>query len=324
MLSGPRGVWADTVGNIYIADTTDNKIRVVSSTGTIQTFAGTGAATSSGDNGLAINATIDNPQGVLVDANDNVYIADTKSVRVVCVTCEPGSALYQLLNKVGFASPQNGYIYTVAGGGSAAYSGPVLANAISMSPQKLAMDNGGNLYISDGNGVVWFVDSRTAFVRAIAGNSTTNCSTATDGFGDGCPATQAIIGDGGNGIGVGTDTLGNIYVSDTLNARIRKVSTNLQSPTAAIAATMTQPIQIHFIAGDGPAVSNALVFNSNEWQLGAPACITNADTNRLPGQFELYSGCSRSTIGAAGGKQCYGECGVSGSYRHRTGRGRYA
>jgi streptogramin lyase len=278
MLSGPRGVWADTVGNIYIADTTDNKIRVVSSTGTIQTFAGTGAATSSGDNGLAINATIDNPQGVLVDANDNVYIADTKSVRVVCVTCEPGSALYQLLNKVGFASPQNGYIYTVAGGGSAAYSGPVLANAISMSPQKLAMDNGGNLYISDGNGVVWFVDSRTAFVRAIAGNSTTNCSTATDGFGDGCPATQAIIGDGGNGIGVGTDTLGNIYVSDTLNARIRKVSTNLQSPAAAIAATMTQPIQIHFIAGDGPAVSNALVFNSSEWQLGAPACITNADT----------------------------------------------
>jgi sugar lactone lactonase YvrE len=278
MLNGPRGVWADSVGNIYIADTTDNKIRVVSSTGVIQTFVGTGTATSTGDNGLAVDATIDNPQGVLVDANDNVYIADTKSVRVVCVTCEPGSALYQLLGKVGFASPQNGYIYTVAGGGSSAYTGPVLATSISMSPQKLAVDNGGNLYISDGSGAIWFVDSRTAFIRAIAGNSTTACSTATNSIGDGCPATQAIIGDGGNGIGVGTDTLGNIYISDTLNARIRKVSTNLVSPATATGSTATQPVLVHYIAGDGPAATNALAFTSSEWKLGSPACTTNADT----------------------------------------------
>ena len=277
-LNQPRSAWADTVGNVYIADTADNKIRVVDSTGNIQTVAGTGVASSTGDNGLATGATINNPQGVLTDVNDNVYIADSSRIRVICVTCEPGSGLYQLLKQVGIASPQNGFIYTLAGGGSTAYAGPALANTITMSPQKLAIDNSSNLYISDGNGVVWFVDSRTGFIRPIAGDTTANCSTATDSFGDGCPATQAIIGDGGNGIGVGTDTYGNIYISDTLNARIRKVSTGLQSPATATAVTTTQPIQIHYIAGDSPAVTNALAYTSSEWQLNTPTCTTNIDT----------------------------------------------
>ncbi|HEY4838580.1 MAG TPA: Ig-like domain repeat protein, partial [Candidatus Acidoferrales bacterium] len=96
--------------------------------------------------------------------------------------------------------------------------------------------------------------------------------------GDGCPATQAVIGDGGNGIGVGTDTLGNIYISDTLNSRIRKVTTNLNSPATATAATAMQTILIHFIAGDAPATTNALAISGTEWQLGAPNCTTNADT----------------------------------------------
>jgi len=276
-LNQPRSAWADTVGNVYIADTADNKIRVIDSTGNIQTVAGTGVASSTGDNGLATAATINNPQGVLTDINDNVYIADSSRVRVICVTCEPGSGLYQLLTKVGIASPQNGFIYTLAGGGSTAYTGLALANTITISPQKLAIDNSSNLYISDSNGVIWFVDSRTGFIRSIAGNSTTSCSTATDSVGDGCPATRAIIGDGGNGIGVGTDTLGNIYISDTLNARIRKVSTGLQSPATATSATITQPIQIHYIAGDSPA-ANPLAYASGEWQLNSPTCTTNIDT----------------------------------------------
>jgi sugar lactone lactonase YvrE len=277
-LNQPRGVWPDSVGNIYIADTADNKIRVVNSTGTIQTVAGTGTTASTGDGGLATAAAVNNPQGVLTDANDNVYISEASKVRVVCVTCTPGSPLYSLLNKVGVASPQNGFIYTLAGGGATAYAGPALANTITMSPQKLAMDVDGDLYISDGTGAIWFIDSRTAFVRLIAGDTTTNCATAADAFGDGCPATQAVIGDGGNGIGVGADALGNIYISDTMNARIRKVTTNLNSPETATAATTAQPIQIHFVAGDGPAATNAFSFSSPEWQLGAPNCTTNTDS----------------------------------------------
>ena len=277
-VNAPRGVWADTAGNVYIADTSNNKIRVIDATGTIHTFAGTGAATSSGDGGLATSATIDNPQGVMTDANLNVYIADSAKVRVVCVTCGTGSPLDALLAALGIASPQNGYIYTVAGGGSSSGPYPAIATSVSMSPQKLAIDASGNIYISDGNGAIWFLDAHTAFIRPIAGKTTTNCSTATDKFGDGCPAPQAIIGDGGNGIGVGNDALGNLYISDTLNARIRKVTTGLASPATATATSATEPIDLHFINGDSAASTNAVVLNSSEWSLTTPACTTNSDT----------------------------------------------
>jgi sugar lactone lactonase YvrE len=277
-VNAPRGVWADTVGNVYIADTTNNKIRVVDITGNIHTFAGTGTSSSTGDGGPATTATISNPQGVMADANLNVYIADSQRVRVVCVTCGTGSPLDSLLATLGITSPQNGDIYTIAGGGSSSGPFPTLATNVSMSPQKLAIDNGGDIYISDGNGAAWFLDAHTANIRPIAGKTSTNCSAASDKFGDGCPATQAVIGDGGNGIGVGTDPLGNLYISDTLNARIRKVVTGLASPATATATTVTQPVELHFIGGDNLASSNGLVYTSSEWSLAAPTCTTNSDT----------------------------------------------
>jgi Glycosyl hydrolases family 28/Bacterial Ig-like domain (group 3) len=277
-VNAPRGVWADTAGNIYIADTSNNKIRVVDPTGTIHTFAGNGSTTPSGDGGPATLAGIDNPQGVMTDANLNVYIADSQKIRAVCVTCGTGSPLDALLATLGITSPQNGFIYTIAGGGSSGGPYPVLATSVSMSPQKLAIDTSGNIYISDGSGAAWFLDAHTAYIRPIAGKTTTNCSTETDSFGDGCPATQAVIGDGGNGIGAGTDTLGNVYISDTMNARIRKVTTGLASPATATASTAAQPAELHFIAGDNLASTNGLAVNSTEWTLGTPSCTTNADS----------------------------------------------
>jgi sugar lactone lactonase YvrE len=279
-VNAPRGVWADAVGNVYIADTSNNKIRLVDITGNIRTFAGTGAAASSGDGGLATSAAIDNPQGVMTDANLNVYIADTAKVRVVCVTCGTGSPLDALLATLGISSPQNGFIYTIAGGASSSFTGtyPTLATNVTMSPQKLGIDLSSNVYISDGNGVIWLLDGHSGNIRPIAGKQTANCSNETDNFGDGCPATQAVIGDGGNGIGVGTDTLGNLYISDTLNARIRKVTTGLASPSTATSSSTTQPVELHFIPSDGPASSSALTFTSTEWSLGTPACTTNSDS----------------------------------------------
>jgi sugar lactone lactonase YvrE len=277
-VNGPRGVWADAVGNVYIADTSNNKIRVVDIAGSIHTFAGTGAAASNGDGGLAAAAAISNPQGVLTDANLNVYIADTAKVRVVCVTCGTGSPLDALLASLGISSPQNGFIYTIAGGAAASYSGayPTLATNVTMSPQKLAIDLSSNLYISDGAGVIWMLDSHSANIRPIAGKATANCASETDNFGDGCPATKAVIGNNGNGIGVGIDTLGNLYISDTLNARIRKVTTGLQSTSVATGSTLVQPVQLHFIPADSLA-TNGLGYSSSEWSLGAPACTTNTD-----------------------------------------------
>ena len=279
-VDGPRGVWADTVGNVYIADTSNNKIRVVDIAGNIHTFAGTGTASSLGDGGLATSATIDNPQGVMTDANLNVYIADSSGgkIRVVCVTCGTGSPLDSLLAALGITSAQNGYIYTIAGGGTSSGGYPTLATNVSMSPQKLAIDLSGNIYVSDGNGVAWLLDAHTANIRPIAGDTGSNCSTASDNFGDGCPALQAVIGDGGNGIGVGTDTLGNLYISDTLNARIRRVVTGLASPATATASTISQAVEFHFVPGDTVASANGLAYTSNEWSLTTPACTTNSDS----------------------------------------------
>ena len=279
---GPRGVWADSLGNVYIADTTANKIREVNPTaGTIQTIAGTGTASSTGDNGPALSATINNPQGVLVDSNLNVYIADSSGgkIRVICVTCGTNSPLDALLSKLGISSPVNGNMYTIAGGASQSYTGafPTLGTHVTMSPQKLAADVNGNLYISDGNGAAWFLDAYTANVRPIAGKTTTNCSSETDSYGDGCPATQAVIGDAGNGIGVGTDALGNIYISDTQNLRIRKITNDLVSSATSVGATTTQPIELHFAPGDSLASASGLVVNSSEWILSTPTCTTNSD-----------------------------------------------
>jgi sugar lactone lactonase YvrE len=282
-VDAPRGAWGDTIGNIYIADTTANKIRVVDTAGNIHTFAGNGTAGSIGDGGPAASAEISNPQGVIADANLNVFIADSSSgrIRVVCVTCGTNSPLDGLLANLGVATPVNGDIYTVAGSGSTsafAYTAPVLSTGVSMSPQKLAFDTAGNLYISDGNGFIWFLDFHTGYLRAVAINATSVCSAATDSFGDGCPATQAKFGSGGNGMGVGADALGNIYISDTTDGLIRKVITGLQSPSTATATTNSHSVQIHFTAGDTLASSNGLAFTSSEWTLGTPSCTTNADT----------------------------------------------
>ncbi|MFY9852885.1 MAG: Ig-like domain repeat protein, partial [Terracidiphilus sp.] len=289
----PRGAWGDSIGNIYIADTANNKIRVVDAMGNIHTFAGAGGATSTGDGGPAIAANFDNPQGVFADPNLNVYIADgAGKIRVVCVTCGTSSPLDYLLQAVGATgtlnSATNGYIYTVAGNGtsSTAYSGtwPTLSTGVSMAPQKLSMDTSGNLYISDSLGFIWLLDFHTGYIRAIAKNGTV-CSTASSTYGyatygDGCPATQASFGsNGGNGLGAGVDTQGNLYIADSTNGLIRKVITGLASPSTSTGATAALPVMLHFGAGDTTAASNPLAYSSSEWKLGTANCGTpNGDS----------------------------------------------
>jgi sugar lactone lactonase YvrE len=252
----PRSAWGDSVGNIYIAETGGYRIRVVDTMGNIHTFAGTGTNTSSGDGAAATAATISNPQGIFVDPNLNVYVADSSGrIRVICVTCGTSSPLDNLLQTLGktttLNSAVNGYIYTIAGNGSAAtYTGtyPILSTSVSFAPQKLSMDNSGNLYISDSNGFVWFMDFHTGYIRAIAANGTV-CASKTDSLGDGCPATQASFGsNGGNGLGAGVDTQGNLYISDSTNGLIRKVITGLAFPSTAVNATTTQSVLIHALA----------------------------------------------------------------------------
>lgn len=287
LLKGPRAIATDMAGNVYIADSGDNRIREVLApsaglpgTGNIQTIAGTGTASDTGDGGLATAATLNNPNGVAVDSNGNVYIAQGSRVRVVCVNCASGTGLYGLLNKLGVASPVSGNIYTVAGASSGSNTTlkPGLANTVSMSPQKISLDADGNLYIADaGNGVIWFEDGRTGYTRVLVGGGTaTSC--AGSAIGDGCAGPQAVIGsNGGNGFGVGLDAAGNLYVADSTNLRIRKVSTGLRFPATATGTSATQTIDLHSQPGDSlntPTVPLA------DFQLAAGGCTSLPDSTQ--------------------------------------------
>lgn len=132
-LNGPFDVALDAAGNIYIADLGNYRIRRVSTTGTISTVAGNGSPGSSGDGGPATSASISKPQGVAIDAANNIYIADAS-----------------IFGRIRRVSPA-GIITTIAGNGLCCFSGDggLAVTASLDSPQSVATDTAGNIYIAD-------------------------------------------------------------------------------------------------------------------------------------------------------------------------------
>ena len=197
-LSGAVGVAVDAAGNLYIADTSSNRIRKVTPGGTITTVAGNGGAVYSGDGGPATAASLNWPSGLAVDAAGNLYIADNHNHRIRKATA-------------------GGTITTAAGNGQQGYSGdggPATAASLN-SPYAVAVDSAGNLYI---------VDSNNNRIRKVAsdGTITTAAGNGQQGYsGDGGPATAASLGSPG---GVAVDSAGNLYIADSSNLRIRKVT----------------------------------------------------------------------------------------------------
>lgn len=165
----------------------------------IDTIAGTGSAGYTGDGGPALSATINDPQGIAYDGAGNLYIADN---------------LNFVIRKV---DAQTGVITTVAGNGSQGSSGDdgFATNAQLGSPVGIAVDQFGNIYIADqSNHRVRVVDVVSGVIVTIAGNGMVGFA------GDGGPATSARLN---NPQGVAVDTVGHIYIADTLNFRIRRV-----------------------------------------------------------------------------------------------------
>ena len=134
LLSDPFDVAVDTSGNLYIADTRNDKIRRVDTMGIITTVAGTGAGGYFGDGGLATNAWVYRPRGVAVDSSGNIYIADTLNDRVRQVDTM-------------------GIITTVAGTGESGYGGDggLATAAVLYFPTRVVVDSSGKLYIADTN-----------------------------------------------------------------------------------------------------------------------------------------------------------------------------
>lgn len=197
-LSGPYDVRVDSKGNVYIADLFNQRIRKIDNNGVISTVAGTGVAGYSGDGGPAVNAQLNMPYGILLDNDDNLLIADSDN---------------NVIRKVG----HDGIIRTIAGSGQRGFEGdggPASAAKFD-SPQALALDRAGRLYIGDEHNNAVRIIELDGTVRTLVGIKGPGFS------GDGGPASSAQIADPEN-IWVRKD--GSILIAARDNARLRIIS----------------------------------------------------------------------------------------------------
>ena len=267
-LNGPEGIAVDSAGNLYIADQNNCALRkVVISTGIITTVAGVADdpwGGYSGDGGPAIDAELSFPNGVSLDASGNIYIAD------------------QYNNVIRKVTATTGIISTVAGSGSPGYSGDsgVATSAELNFPTDVHVDSAGNIFIADYNNfVIREVAASTGTITTVAGNGTQGYS------GDGGPATSATFG---SLAFLALDPVGNIYVSDSANEVIRKVtaSTGTISTVAGIGTSG--------YSGDGGLAIAA--------QLNSPAGVAVAQAGTSYSTTNLYfADSSNNVIRAVGG-----------------------
>ena len=209
----PSGVTVDSSGNIFIADRSACTIREISAqTSIISQAAGSGAfCTFSGDGGSATAATLDNPSGVAVDSSGNIIIADTNS----CLIREVSAS-------TGVISTLAGTIPDITGALHCGYSGdggPATSAKIGFA-NGVAVDSSGNVFIADTtNCAIRKISSSNGKISTVAGSASLGCGYS----GDGGTATSAELN---QPFGVAVDSSGNVFIADTTNCVVRKVSSS--------------------------------------------------------------------------------------------------
>src|SRR5271156_4686364 len=295
-LNDARAAVMDAAGNLYFADAQDNRVREVNTTGTITTIAGGGpdgnapigcaAGTYTGDGGPAVDSTLNCPAGLDIDANGNLYVSDTNN---------------NVIRKIDTGTPR--IITTIAGTGTPGHTGDggLAAKATLNSPLRISTNGAGNLFISDsGNNVIRRVDGLTGIITTFAGNG--NFAFA----GDGGPALSASFT---TPDGVVVDNLGNMYVGDLFNNRIRLVLLNpnisFSSTTAAFAnqalnASATLPLTVTN-SGDAPLTISSIAITPGAFSISSNPCPLAPSTLAVgakcavdiafePTQFIAYTG----------------------------------
>ncbi|MFN7929482.1 MAG: hypothetical protein U0Y68_16345 [Blastocatellia bacterium] len=213
-LNQPMGVTCDAAGNLFIADTLNHRIRKVTPTGSISTYAGTGRDDFGGDGGPATAAWLNSPRGLAVDEKGNLFIADTGNHRIRKVDA------------------RTGIMTTIAGTGNPIFSGEGgLATAVSLNvPADVAVDRQGNVYIADrGNKRVRKV-APDGYITTVLDESSTN----TSGTGAFNPLASYA--------GVKTDSAGNVYVTNELYPQITRLTPDGEA-TIIAGGTSIFPIQ---------------------------------------------------------------------------------
>ena len=282
-LANPSGLALDGAGNIYIADTSNCRVRQITTDGKINTFAGNGTCATTGDGGPASSAQLNYPSSVAVDGSGNIYVAEEYRIRKIAagtgiITTFAGTggsgsstadgiqattAYIPILTSLGVDRPGNlyftdatssrvrmisvsdGTVTTVAGKGTSGFGGDG-GPAVSASlyfPSGIAIDSSGNLYISDQDNCRIRMVDTSGHITTFAG--------ATHYAGDQGQATSALIHEPQHAI---KDPAGNLYISDTDNHAIRKVATN------GIITTIAGNGTCGYAGDQGPAVSATLCY----------------------------------------------------------------
>jgi hypothetical protein len=347
----PQGIFVNTATppNVYIADTGDSRIRLVSSaTGLISTVVNTlGTAGFSGDGGAAASAQLDLPGGIWVDSTGNYFVSDSGNARIRVVnnqtsaitvggtTIQPngdietiagggtggdgglatsatlalpwdvaeyGGNLYIVdqgnnrIRKVTNPTNSSATITTVAGNGSAGYSGDGgLATAATLNgPSGIAFDASGNMYIADSNNmVIREVNALTGDISTVVGNGT-SCYPTTTACGDGGVATSASFA---FPLNIAFDLSGNLYISDWQGYKIRKVV-----PSGGSIANGT----IYTIAGTGTSGSRGNNGAATSANLNHPAGLV-VDSSANVYISDQYNNEVRQVVETPGANTCPGQ-----------------
>lgn len=206
-IDGQTGAAIDPEGNVYISDFNSNRIRKISVSGIITTVAGTGTPGFSGDGGPATAAKIFGPMGLALDKSGNIYFADNYNQRI---------------RKIDMA---NGNIATIAGSGESGFAGNGAPATLAkfQSPEGIAVDANGNVYVSDCDNNCIRKIGTDGIIRAYAGNALGMGTGVGSCWGDGKAAVNAELN---HPKGLTIDAQGNLYFADCFNHRIRKINTN--------------------------------------------------------------------------------------------------
>ena len=337
ILWNPTGVSLDSTGNVFIADSSNNRIRKVGTNGIITTVAGTNTAGYFGNGGPAVKAGLDNPRGTVMDTHGNLFIADSYNYRVRkvattgIITTVAGNGSYTYSGDAGAATKAgisdasdvgvdtrgnvfvcdtgnalirkigtNGIITTYAGNRTFAFSGDNAAatNASLDYPDAVALDVRGNLFIADLENNRIRKVATNGIITTVAGNGTAAFT------GDGGKATNASLS-GPSGVAV--DATGNLFIADASNQRVRRVGTNGIITTYA-GNGAPGPYLIGTFSGDGGAATNAGLSNPTDVAVDAAGNLFIADAFNYRirrvgtnGIITTYAGSGARTFGGDGG-----------------------
>ena len=263
-LNSPQGVAFDPAGNLYIADSLNNRVRMVTPQGIISTFAGNGLSSpdsvpgSFNDGGPATQGLLKRPQGVATDGAGNVYIADTGD---------------NLIREVTNAT---GLISSIAGDGYPSYygeDGPAV-NSELHTPSDVAVDSSDNVWIADTvNEYIREVVASTGYIHHMVGNNgTPNPGPGTEGYtGDGAAAQLATLY---SPVGVALDSTGNLYIVEQGDSRIREVNNGTSTVTFPGTNIKVQAGWIETVVGTDIVGFNASNTTANATPLNYPTSVT--------------------------------------------------